>query len=90
MEPIVGVELLRLRYRDREPGLVPASSHSADHIAQDAILIEITDDENRALYTGIFGTLNLTRAAGGSGRRGRHDRAESALGPARGLHWHPG
>ncbi|NBC29772.1 MAG: hypothetical protein GVY29_07255 [Spirochaetes bacterium] len=42
--------------------LLPGSAHSADHIARDAVLIEITTDENRALYSGIFGTLNLTRA----------------------------
>ncbi len=42
--------------------LLSGSAHSADHIARDAVLIEITTDENRALYSGIFGTLNLTRA----------------------------
>jgi MFS family permease len=43
--------------------LLAGSAHSADHIASDAVIIEITTDENRALYSGIFGTLNLTRAA---------------------------
>lgn len=42
--------------------LLSGAAHSADHIARDAVLIEITSDENRALYSGIFGTLNLTRA----------------------------
>jgi MFS family permease len=42
--------------------LLSGSAHSADHIARDAVLIEISTDENRALYSGIFGTLNLTRA----------------------------
>lgn len=42
--------------------LLSGAAHSADHIASDAVLIEITSDENRATYSGIFGTLNLTRA----------------------------
>jgi MFS family permease len=43
--------------------LLSGSAHSADHIAGDAVIIEISNEQNRALYSGVFGTLNLTRAA---------------------------
>jgi len=34
----------------------------AQKVTSDAVLMEITDDGNRALYTGVFGTFNLTLA----------------------------
>jgi MFS family permease len=34
----------------------------AQKVTSDAVLMEITDDDNRALYTGVFGTFNLTLA----------------------------
>jgi hypothetical protein len=35
---------------------------SADEISMDGILLEITNDDNRAVYTGISGALSLTTA----------------------------
>ena len=35
---------------------------SAQKLTSDAVVVEITTDENRALYTGIIGTFNLSRA----------------------------
>jgi MFS family permease len=38
------------------------ASMSAYKISSESILIEISDESNRPLYTGIYGTLNLTMA----------------------------
>lgn len=38
------------------------SAISAQKIALDGVIIEITNETNRPLYTGIFGTFNLTSA----------------------------
>lgn len=38
------------------------ASFSAYKISSESILIEISDEKNRPLYSGIYGTLNLTMA----------------------------
>ncbi len=43
--------------------LFAGSAISAQRIALDGVIIEITNEANRPLYTGIFGTLNFTSAA---------------------------
>ncbi len=42
--------------------LFTGSAISAQRIALDGVIIEISNEANRPLYTGIFGTLNLTSA----------------------------
>jgi MFS family permease len=42
--------------------LLIGASFSAYKISSDSVLIEISDESNRALYSGIYGTLNLTMA----------------------------
>jgi hypothetical protein len=40
--------------------LLNGSAISAHKIAYEGVLIQISNEANRPLYTGIFGTLNLT------------------------------
>jgi MFS family permease len=42
--------------------LIIGASLSAYKISSESILIEISDESNRPLYSGIYGTLNLTMA----------------------------
>lgn len=42
--------------------LLIGASMSAYKISSESILIEISDENNRPLYSGIYGTLNLTMA----------------------------
>ncbi len=42
--------------------LVSGASISARRIGQDGAIVQMSNDQNRALYTGVIGTLNLTIA----------------------------